>query len=178
MYGASVSFVTCVHACASLPAATCACAISTSAAAGGCVSHDRGNSALGSGARSERRRAPWSRRVCRIRAQRVPAPIARGAASIWREITLAGDRLFSDGGAVRRRRPSGASAPIAERIGWTHRKNGRHPPWIRRVAAGPRQQTGALLTFLRRGAYSPGVSASPIPPGMDTLRLPLQIAWS
>ena len=81
-------------------AAKCVCAISILGAASVGVSHNRGNSALGSGARSDGRCVRWSRRACQIRGRMVPAPTSWGAAPICREPASGGDLPSLGGGAV------------------------------------------------------------------------------
>ena len=136
------------------PAAKCVCAISSPGVASIGASHNRGNSALGSGARSNRRFVRWSRRACQIRGRRVPAPTGRGAAPICRGPALGGGHRTLVGGAVLPLRANDTTRPIAGPIVCTRRGSGRPPRWIRRAATEPRPQTGAPLIFLRRVARS------------------------
>jgi hypothetical protein len=136
-----------------LRVATCVCAIaSPSVAADG--GHDRGNSALGTGARSVQQSVPRSRRACQTHGPLVLAPKGREAAQVFREEVWGGLRL-SDAGAVLPLHASDATVPIAERIVWTRLGSGRPLKWTRLAATEPWRQTGEPPTFLRRAAYIP-----------------------
>src|SRR5260370_36808520 len=92
-------------------AGRCVCAIaSLGLAADG--AHDRGNNALGTGARSVLRFVRRSKRAYRIHGLPVLAPTGWEAAQVFREAVWDGPR-FSDGGAALPRHAIDATGPVA-----------------------------------------------------------------
>jgi hypothetical protein len=81
----TLSTVTCGQTFSFSWAARCVCAISTLGVASIGASRNRGNSALGSGARSDQRCVQWSRRACRIHGRTAPAPTGWGVAPVFHE---------------------------------------------------------------------------------------------
>ncbi len=126
--------------------------------------HDRGNSALGNGARLEERCVPRSTRAFQIHWRSVLAPTSREGEPVFHErvldvartsvCTAALSLLLSD-----------SIGPIFEPTGCALPGNVRRLIWIRRAAPGPRPRFGALLTFLRRAAYIPNDVACSNSPG-------------
>jgi hypothetical protein len=145
----------CAQSCWAPLAARCVCAISSPGVASIGASHNRGNSALGSGARSGRRCVRWSRRACRSHGLMVPAPTGWGVAPIFHEPASDAGLRSLGGGAVLPLRANDTTWPTAGPIVCRRPVSGRPPRWIRRASIEPPRQTGAPLTFLRRAAYSP-----------------------
>jgi hypothetical protein len=141
------------------PAATCAYATSNPTLEVTCDLRGPVNSARGSGARSIRRRVPWSIRACHNRALTVPQQEGRSAAPIFHGSASEAGLPISRGGADPRPRATGAATPSAAPIECTRPVSGQPQRWIPLAAAVQSQRTGGPPIFLRHAAYIPGVSA-------------------
>jgi hypothetical protein len=84
-FGMTLSRITYEQSFSFSSAAKCVCAISTLGVASIGASRNRGNSGLGSGARSGRRCVRWSKRACRIHGLTVPAPTGWGGGPVFHE---------------------------------------------------------------------------------------------
>src|SRR3977135_3177402 len=129
--------------------------------------HDRGNSALGTGARSDRRSVPRSKRGYQIHGLPVLAPKGREGARVFREAAWDGHR-FSDAGEALPLHASDAIGPIAGRTVWTRPGNEQLPKWIRRDAIGPWPQTGESLTLFVAPLIPQWAWHVTTPPGRNT----------
>ena len=145
-----------VHSLRFSPAARCVCATSSPAAASTCASHNRGNSALGNGARSGGRCVQWSTRACRIHARTVLAPAGWAAAPVFHASQLRAwtPPVFEPQAQSFFSMPNGARRPIAAPIVCRRPASVRPLPSIRPDSSAPPPRTGAPPTFLRRAAHS------------------------
>jgi hypothetical protein len=110
------------------------------------VSRNRGNNALGNGARSDRRCVQWSRRACRIHGLKALAPEGWGVAPVFHELASDGGLRFLVGGAVLPLRAGDTTQPIAGPIVCKRRMIEPPPPWIRRALPGRRPRFAGPLT--------------------------------
>jgi hypothetical protein len=149
-----LSTVRCGHSFLFPPEATCVYATSSLREASSGASRNLGNSALGNGARSNRRCVRWSRRACRIHGLTGPAPAGWGVALICHELASDVGHGSLGGGAAHPLRANDTTQPIAGPIVCTRPGIVRPLPWIRHTSSEPRPQTDAPLVFLRRAAYS------------------------
>ena len=143
----------------------CVCATSSpGVAADG--AHDRGNSALGNGARSVLRFVRRSRRAYQIHGLPVLAPKGWEDARVFRGAVWDGLR-FSDAGAALPLHARDAIGPIAGRTVWRRPGNEQLPTWIRRTAIDQRPQPGESLTFCVAPLISQWAWHVSAPPGRN-----------